>query len=356
MKTRVLEVNQPIGTFYLGVLPAKTVISIAKVNRREYDPQSVQTTGGPQRDLVTTRTIEIARYCSDPDATFPTPIIIAVDEDAGSVLDGDTFEFDDSRPLGDVLDGQHRLGGLSKTGELIAAFSLPVVFMFDLTPEEKAYVFSIINSKQARVPMSLIYDLFDLSTSRSPEKTCHDLARLLNSDERSPFYRRLKMLGKKKDDLASLSQGSFVKYMKPLITGDSDDDRIRLKSGREIGPDPQRPLRQYFIDKEDDTLYRIVLNLFSAVRNVFKEEWENPQTFILSKTVGFGAVLRAFKPIYDEGISRKELTVDFFQKVFSRLSDTLSRQGIRLTSDAFPSNEQGLKKLATLIEEAVADL
>lgn len=76
-------------------------------------------------------------------------------------------------------------------------FNLPVVLMFNLTMEEKAYVFSIINSTQTKVSMSLIYDLFDLSKTRSFQKTAHEIARSLNKMNNSPFFNRLKMLGKK---------------------------------------------------------------------------------------------------------------------------------------------------------------
>lgn len=70
--------------------------------------------------------------------------------------------------------------------------------MFDLTDEEKAYVFSIINSKQTRVNPSIVYDLFSLAERRSPQKTCHEIARGINSNPDSPFYKKLKMLGKRK--------------------------------------------------------------------------------------------------------------------------------------------------------------
>lgn len=74
-------------------------------------------------------------------------------------------------------------------------FELLVVLIFDLTEEEKAYIFSIINSKQIKVSMNLIYDLFELSEKRSPQKTVHEMARALNQKEAFPFHNRLKMLG-----------------------------------------------------------------------------------------------------------------------------------------------------------------
>ena len=88
--------------------------------------------------------------------------------------------------IGEIIDGQHRINGLKESG-LASKFSLPVVFMVDLDSYQKAYVFSVINSKQVSVPSSLIYDLFALSKNRSPFKTCHEITRALNRSENSPF-------------------------------------------------------------------------------------------------------------------------------------------------------------------------
>ena len=106
--------------------------------------------------------------------------------------------------------------------------------MFDLTEEEKAYIFSTINSNQAKVDKSLIYDLFELSTERSPLKTCHYIARIMNSKEDSPFYQRLKMLGKKENELSTLSQGTFVKGLVDLISKQPQKDMILIKNGKKV--------------------------------------------------------------------------------------------------------------------------
>ena len=67
-----IEINQPIGSFYLGKANSDDLLEYFFVNRRE---QNV----GIQRDTSQKRIEEISLYCQDPDATFPTPIIIAVD-------------------------------------------------------------------------------------------------------------------------------------------------------------------------------------------------------------------------------------------------------------------------------------
>ena len=76
MKIPIIEVKQPIGTFYISKIPASTLINIVKPIRREYDPLLKKTHGGVQRFLSPTRVRQIANYLSDPDSTFPTSVIV----------------------------------------------------------------------------------------------------------------------------------------------------------------------------------------------------------------------------------------------------------------------------------------
>ncbi len=344
----LIEVNQPIGTFYISCLPATTVSMIAKTIRREYDPKNLNTKGGIQRGLNPKRVQEISQYTSDPDATFPTPIIIAVKDNANYQIESNFLIFDENSEVGEIIDGQHRIEGL-KRSDKINDFDLPVIFMFNLTDEEKAYIFSIINSKQTQVPKSLIYDLFSLAEKRSPQKTCHEIARLFNSDEMSPFFKRLKMLGRKEHESASLSQGSFIKYLLPLISKTPDTDLINIKKGKKLEDNTNLPLRYYFINDEDHMIYKILFNLFKAVENVFPTEWNTPSEYILSKTTGYGAILQAFPELFERGNERKDLSQGFFEYQFHEFKNNLERRGFRLTSEYFPSNEQQQKRLADII-------
>jgi hypothetical protein len=39
-----------------------------------------------------------------------------------------------------------------------------------------------------------VYDLTELAKTRSPHKTCHDVAVVLDNESSSPFYQRIKRL------------------------------------------------------------------------------------------------------------------------------------------------------------------
>lgn len=341
-----IEFTQPIGTFYLSKINALDLLEIVDITPRSESLEAVQ------RDENTRRINEIAEYCYDPDATFPTPIIVSVYENLSIDSDENVFIIPKMK-IGQVLDGQHRLKGINKSG-LANKFELPVVFMFNLIEEEKAYIFSIINSKQTKVSMSLIYDLFELSKSRSPQKTVHEIARSLNSVHDSAFHNRLKMLGKRTDGQtnATLSQGTFVKYLLTLISKNPVSDQIKLKNGFDLDRIESLPLRDYFIDNEDDVILKILDNLFKGLKNAFIELWNDPNNNILWKTTGFGAIVKSFNSIFEVGAKYNDLSEIFFTEFFKHFKNELEEKDIELTSEYFTSNEQQQSKLSQLIKSS----
>ncbi|MBU1145032.1 MAG: DGQHR domain-containing protein [Firmicutes bacterium] len=369
MKTIYLfEISQPIGTFYIGKMMSVDLLKIAKSETRNIK--------GIQRVLSSQRTQSIANYCKDPDAIFPTPIILAIDseqdieEDIEEDIDGNitnskfslinvdnsgVFKFtysDDIRTS--ILDGQHRLFGIQKSE---TNFELPIAIAFNLTEEQKAYIFSTINSNQKQVDKSLIYDLFELSTYRSPHKTSHYLARLFNYSSESPFYGRLKMLEKRTDYAQSLSQGTFVSYITGLlISNNPKQDMIDIKNNKGLKDNVKYPLRKYFIQDADDAIYKILLNYFSSVKEVFNEEWNDYNNYILSKSTGFGALIRAAKEIIPIGEKNKTLDLSFFKKGMSEFKKVLENEKLELTSLEFPSNHQQQARLSKIIIKAFSDI
>lgn len=345
-----IEINQPIGSFYFSKLKATDLGQLVHVTPRSASPSAIQ------RDESSRRINEIANYCSDPDATFPTPIIISVYEGANISLNNNHFEIplETNKKIGEVIDGQHRLKGILKSN-FKDRFELPVILMFNLTEEEKAYVFSIINSKQTKVSMSLIYDLFALSRHRSPQKTAHELARALNKNNDSPFYNRLKMLGKKEEnqDLATLSQGTFVKHLISLLSKDPDLDYRLSKRNVQLTEIPTLPLRTYFLNNEDGVILKIFLNVFNALRDTFPEYWETPLDNILWKTTGYVAILNAFNALYDLGDKHNDLTYNHFKKCFTSFKNHLDKENLELTSKDFPSNAQQQNRLSKIIIESI---
>lgn len=351
MKTiSLIQVNQPIGTFYVGKIKAIDLLEIYEIKRRSAGD-------GVQRDLRTKRLSDISNFCTDPDATFPTPIIVSIKDSNNTKLlqvSGDfyNFEYNQKEKIAEVIDGQHRLEGIKKAN-ISEDFELIVVFMFNLEEDEKAYIFSTINSNQEKVSKDLIYELFDLSEKRSPQRTCHEIARIMNSDEDSPFFQRLKMLGKKEVGNESLSQGTFINYLMKHVSKNANEDMRLIKNNKKLSSDDTLIFRDYFITEKDEIILKILMNYFSAVKEVFPYEWNNPDKYILSKTTGYGGLMKALKSYYTSGKANKTLTKDFFTEKFKIVKDILKNEKKELTSKDFNSGEQGQIAIKRLFESVL---
>lgn len=344
----IMEINQPIGSFYVGKIDSSVLIQISKVIRRSNN-------SGTQRELQENRVKEIAKYCEDPDATFPTPVVISIKSDEieleeMSIKGIFEMKFDGENEIAEILDGQHRLEGIKKSKDFNT--ELMIAIMFDLTEEEKAYVFSTINSNQKKVDKSLIYDLFDVSENRSPYKTCHEIARIMNSSKSSPFYNRLKMLGKKNGEMELLSQGTFVTYLLRLISNTPQEDTIDIKNNKKIKENRKLVFRDYFSEGKDNIILKILLNYFDAVKEVFEKEW-NSGSYILTKTTGYGALIKALPAFYEVGREASDLSKDFFKSKFMIAKENMTNENIELTSQYLGSGEQAQNKLANIFKSTV---
>lgn len=368
LKFPCISVTQPIGTFYLTAISADVL-----VNRVRIQPRAVSSPDNKdvQRAENASRVKEIALYVTDPDATFPTAVILSANSKYAVVENGSiTFFPDPEQPsetflLGELLDGQHRIRGLLAAraqGEDITRFEIPVVVMLDLDTAEKAYVFSIINSKQTPVSKSLIYDLFGLAKYRSPYSVCHQIARAMNTDPTGPFFRGIKMLGKKQDPNEMLTQGSFVKYLLRLITNRPDADAIALKSD-ETPEERNRPFNAFWRKERDDLILLAMTNYFAAVAETFPEEWDSKayvdanqapkkgKTPVLRRTVGYEALMRALATIWPTVQEEARLDKDLFLQLVGKFKVNVGNHDI--STDRYGSSSADAGKLTTLLTEGV---
>lgn len=340
MKLRYLAFDQPIGEFALTVMAVTDILAISSIDRREFDQVTLASRGGPQREASENRINEIAKYAGSADATFPTPILLSVPEGYYEIT-SDHLVLEDDRRVASVVDGQHRLLGLQRS-RYRNEYVLPVVFILGATEEQKALIFAIINGKQTRVSASVIYDLFEVVEGRSPAKTAHEIARAMNQDEDSPFYRRLKMLGKRfRGSKETLSQGTFVTQLLRHISSNPSDDLNRARANRPLAVRPNCIFNRYFINEQDEVILRIMYNLFSSIRAIFPVEWNEPDSFILSKTTGYTGVMKALPRIYRVGHSLQNLSGEYFSNLFAAVRLSLERDELELTSNNFPPNNIG---------------
>lgn len=354
---------QPIGEFFVGVLPAAVLMRTAEPEPRRLVDPSDEENQGIQRALNDKRVSEIREYLATVDASFPNSIILSLSDDA--LVDGPTPTCVDGKDVGlhkfrilekpttfSVIDGQHRLKGFDENTS--QGFDLIVTIFLGLEEEEKAYLFSTINSTQTKVSKSLVYDLFDVARTRSPQRSAHVIAKAMNADPKSPFFKRIKLLGTNPrfgDQVlykGNLSQGTFVERLLRLITSDPAADRDAVKRNLVPAYDLKAHVnlvfRKLWIEGEDAVILRILMNYFSAFASVFSDEWQD-STSPLAKTIGFGALMRLLVPLVKKGMEQKDLSVDFFDAHVNRLHEAYRRSGVKVNFDNFPAAGNGETKL-----------
>lgn len=306
---KCLEIKQPIGSFYVGVMDFKDLVNISYADVRRLEKRDVESYLGIERPLSPKRVEELKQYVDTLDATFPTGVILAISSEHAS-FDPKTGEMhitagDD---IAKIIDGQHRIAGLERFDG--NTFEMNVVIFIDMDIEDQAMVFATINLAQTKVSKSLVYDLYEYTRTRSPQKSAHNIARLLNSREKSPFHNRIKILGTADPEVGRfqiLTQATFVEALIRMISGNiakAQKDRDDIKRRRRLTSTEQESrdlvFRNMFIDKKDAGIARVVWRYFAAVKDRWPRAWDDVGRggSMLPRTNGFRALMRLLPTVY----------------------------------------------------------
>lgn len=357
-----IEVRQNLGKFVVCPIKASHLLKISKPFPRGYDKEA-DAFVGIQRTIDNQKISELKQYIYTEDACFPNSIITNLDT---SFLEKFTDEeirikiVDEDEPESRaifIIDGQHRVE--SFRGENIKEeFDLLVAIFFGLSIEEQAFLFSTINNKQKKLNSSLVQDLNDLFTLETPEKIVHVLTKLFNSQKNSPWYNKIKILGKNVENEEGktdgiMSQYSFAKEIIKLIYGGGQTyfslRNILKKNGKRESINNHDEFKDYskkymlwdkYVNSEEDRIYKSLLIYFSVIQEQFPNEW-GEKKYILNKTTGYIALMRFYKYLYERNnnFMKKEEISDIFKKI--KDSGKLKE----LTSKEYPSGVKGQKEL-----------
>jgi DGQHR domain-containing protein len=223
------------------------------------------------------------------------------------------------------------------------------VFILDPTEDQKALLFATINGKQTRVSASVIYENFEVIEGRCPQKSAHEIARAMNSDRKSPWYRKLKMLGKRVGADETLSQGTFVKTLLDLISSKPDRDRDLINRKEVVPVDDRCVFNEYWRTEQDAVILRVLTNMFLAASEVWKEDWG---TSILTKTTGFRGLMKSLPVLVPAGRDKKHLDKKFFEDVFTEAKKAMAKERATLTADDFQPGGVGEKRLTNFVTNA----
>lgn len=352
----VLELTQPVGSFYLGIIEARDLVEISFADVRRKDGRDLERYIGTQRDLSEGRVAEIRKYVNTVDACFPTGIILSISSENVRITktsDGaPALAIDRESEVAKIIDGQHRIAGFE--GYIGPPFLLNVTIFVDMDLEDQAMVFATINLKQTKVSKSLAYDLYDFAEARSPHKTCHNIAKLMNFKDGSPLAGFVKILGKSGDqELESITQATFVDRLLKLISRDPMSDKDLIKRGKKPpkaeGEDERKLLfRNLFLADNDAQITLILWEYFNAVALRWPVAWtDRTRGALLGRTTGFAALLRLLPEIVVRITSRpleKESTVIDF-KEFLRFLKMIELHDDDFVSSTYLPGSSGEGKL-----------
>jgi len=360
---KCLEVKQPIGEFYIGVMKHEDLVKIsyADIRRLEVgdEKREVEVYSGIQRELSKNRVKELGKYVNLVDATFPSSVILHINEkdvEYDSKTNTMYLPFRDN--VAKVLDGQHRIAGLEDFEGKPDDFDVNVTIFIEMELEDQAIVFATINKTQTKVNKSLVADLFAFAKFRSPQKTCHNIVRALNQKEGSPFKDKIKILGTADDkEKETITQATFSEKLIDYLSKDPMDDRNTYKKGKI--PDKfsgteleKRPLRNLFINERDADIAKIIWEFFDAVQERWPDAWWKVESeMILNKSTGFLALMRFFRDAYVSSDRIGEIVEKTFYKTILAKS---SLKDSDFNRDNFLPGSGGQSKLYNkLIEECL---
>lgn len=239
-----------------------------------------ETGRGYQRPFNEQHSLDFRRYIKQPNSsTIPLTLNLRPSIPGWRIIDLAAgrarleIAYDAGRIMAQV-DCQHRLGHL---GDL--SIPLPFMCFIGLSEREEMEVFSIINSKAKGLSTSLLdYHEAQLAEDLAHERPELYIALQLNSEESSPWCRRLNLGGK---TTAGLKRIVSLRMMQQAV-------REFLKATRIL------------TEHMPDEAGRIILDFWKAVTVVLPNEWANTRRHMLTKGIGVYALMRIAADIYIE--------------------------------------------------------
>ncbi len=363
---KALRICQPIGEYYLVAMQAQDLVKVSYADVRKLEDSELDSYMGINRRLTPGRVKQLRSYVNTHDATFPTSIILAVEEKNVS-YDQSNGEInliasteDGLERIAKIIDGQHRIAGLLELDEKIE-FELGVAIFVGTDLATQANIFATVNLAQTKVNRSLAYDLLDYERKRSPQKSAHHITVALDQIEGSPFYRRIKRLGVATSGRQeeTLTQAVVVEMLLRFMTNDPMGDRDtffrRLKLEKPSDTDLVRmPFRGFFLQENEEDITRILLSYFSAVKSTWPNSWADleSQGNVLPKTNGFRALMRFLKQAYAR-IWKDRIGLVPSQEDFENILAEVELSDDDFNVENFPAGTSGESRLFNFLMDSL---
>lgn len=376
IEVKALRVEQPIGVYYVAILPAHILLEVAfsdVLSASLIEDKGCYELDGTQRLVQPKRLQAIADYINRSDSAFPNSIILAAnyrredglledddeEDSSGQKMPSDRWTIEESddyctlriptkEKLAAIIDGQHRLFSFAHAKPQRLNMNLICSIFLDLPKPFQAYLFATINSTQKPVDKSLTYELFGYNVEEedesfwSPDKLAVFFTRKLGTDEKSPLKGKIVIAPKKDAALARLAQGTqwkvstavIVEGIMRLFTSNPKKDGTNLHEGQrrkrselESMRKDKSPLRDVYLSSGDAVIYTMTLNYLIACEAIF---WKDAtEGSFITKTVGVQALFDVLRLLAKDAYDKRNVSAAYF-------SDKLkAASSIDFSTDAF---------------------
>jgi len=190
-----------------------------------------------------------------------------------------TISIHDEPRSAQIIDGQHRVAGLTeaiKVDKTIANIDIPVALYQNLNTQQCADIFLSINTEQKPVSRTLVFDLYGIASDHLIDQTAlraKDIATALNETDNSPYNGFIKFPGTTRMR-GGIALSTVVTALKPIIDNKGPLDLAGIR--------------------ELERQTSVILNLFSALKEKYGEQWEATDNAFLYAS-GFMAALQFFR-------------------------------------------------------------
>lgn len=336
----LVPVRQKGAEFYIGKISANYLLYLYTVEPTRYDilketalkatyedyedwfvyltskEREIPTDVGAERELSSERVKKVREFLNTKEyAFFPNTIILTCDLMNDVIEINEEFDFGELVRSGNarlpilkktpnlilyipfeknsllVVDGQHRLAGLEGADDSVKNdYEVLVAFMLGFDRSVTAELFYTINYEQKPVNKSLLYHLMGEFTKDLDKITfMHETVKILNEIEGSPFYTRVKMLGRIGEatppeirEKMTISQAFLIENLERTISPKSIRSNVY----------PPIFLYYYTHGNKRVEIIRFILRYFEAISRIKEEEWDNPKESIICNAMSIGAFIK----------------------------------------------------------------
>ena len=327
--TPAIQFKQNNRVFYVAAIPARTLVSITKVDVWQQGEENP----GYQRAPQETRKREIGRYLMGENAIMPAGGLLnsRAPGNSSGVSYGKTLQFKETTRIGGVaigeltipdnavplyiVDMQHRLGGFdwamqqpgyAKLGEM----PLVVTIADGLAKLEEIDQFDLINTTQKKVRTDLARRLKSIQAKDLDHRDQLELSGklweakganvvdILNSSK-GVWYQRILPPNKSKSEMPTMvaRETSFVESLKPIL------------------------VQPFFTMQSDEKCAQLIGDYWEAISRVFPEAFKSPENYVIQKSPGIVSLNSIATFVFEIAKSKGSINVDNINEVIKLLRE-----------------------------------